>query len=348
MIICHIAPFAPNRCGLYEAARDMARADIVGGNDVMFIDAGITSNGVREEGKVGQIDDRAGFKLETADPALINESDVIVMHTGVYDSWLVKCQSPILWVIHGRPLACFRPELQGKGESYSLYQNLAQWKRTKKMIYFWEEFTPHWDVFVSDEKKLVFDYPVIDENRFNAFGEIHTLQNKGKYNLLICDSAREDIDLYEMVIGCIEAVKQIPGLKIHFYGFDFPIPNCWNIVLGRLKELGGLGDVSGRVTNMELVYRAVDCVISPNRIITRTIAESLCCNTPVIAQLGCKVADYTCDMADTYDVVDAIKTFINDYDSGTSKIGVFERSKVFNMHHYSNKMNEIYKEVVNK
>ncbi|MEY2669781.1 MAG: hypothetical protein RLZZ577_97 [Bacteroidota bacterium] len=44
MIICHIAPFAPNRCGLYEASRDMARADIVGNNQIIFIDAGITIN----------------------------------------------------------------------------------------------------------------------------------------------------------------------------------------------------------------------------------------------------------------------------------------------------------------
>lgn len=346
MLICHIAPFAPNRCGLFESARDMARADIHGGNDVIFIDAGITVNGVRQEHKIGAIDDRAGFKLETADPALINNADVIVLHTGVLDNWLVKCQAPIAWIIHGRPLACFRPELQGKGISYSLYQNLAQWPRTKKMVYFWPEFKPHWDVFLHDDKTACFDYPVIDENRFNPDGAKHTFETPGKYNILICDSSREDIDLYELAIGCIEAVKQIPGLKFHFYGFDFPIPNCWNIVLGKLKELGGLGDICGRVNPMENIYRAADCLISPNRIITRTIAESLCCGTPVISENGCKVADYTCNMSNPNDIVDAIKLFVNDYDNKQHKSGVLERAKLFNMTNYSNKMNEIYKEVV--
>ncbi len=346
MIICHIAPFAPNRCGLYEASRDMARADMVGNNQVIFIDAGITVNGVREEPLIGGIDDRAGFKLVTADPTLINIADVIILHTGVPDNWLVKCQAPIVWVIHGRPLACFRPELQNKTNSYSLYQNIAQWQRSKKMIHFWEEHIPHWDIFIPKEKQVCFDYPVVDENRFNINGQQHTLTNKGKYNILICDSSREDIDLYELVIGCIEAVKVIPDLKFHFYGFDFPIPNCWNIVLGKLKELGGLGDLSGRVGNMELVYRSCDCLISPNRIITRTIAEALSCGIPVISELGCKVADYTCNMANTKDIVEAIQLFVNDFDKNKHKDGVIERAKLFNMQNYSQKMNMIYEEVV--
>jgi glycosyltransferase involved in cell wall biosynthesis len=324
----------------------MARDYIHGGIDVIFIDTGITVNGAREEPQIGAIDDRAGFKLETADPALINDADVIIMHSGAPDIWIVKTQAPLIWVIHGRPLACFRPEINGKGQSYSLYRDVAEWKRTKKMLYFWSEFKPHWDVFISPEKSLCLDFPVIDENRFSADGTKHKLDNPGKYNLLVCDSNREDIDTYELTVGCIEAAKQIPGLKIHFYGIDYPISNAWNILLGKLKEVGGLGDVKPRVTNMELVYRACDCVISPNKIIVRTIAEALCCGIPVISQNGCKVADWSCDMSDANDVVDAIKLFVQHYDKGIHKEGVLQRSKNFNMKNYSKKMNEIYKEVI--
>ena len=216
------------------------------------------------------------------------------------------------------------------------------------MVYFWPEFKPHWDVCISEDKQVVFDHPVIDENRFSNFGSMHQIENKGMYNLLVCDSAREDIDLYELAIGCIEAAKQIPGLKVHFFGMEFPLANAWNIVLGKLKEIGGLGDVKPRVTNMELVYRSMDCLISPNRIEVRTIAEALCCGIPVIAENGCKVADWTCNMADPLDVAAAIKMYVDSHNQGTHKAGVLERSKSFNLKHYSNKMNQIYSELVIK
>ena len=346
MIICHIAPFAPNRCGLYEAARDMARADIVGGNEVIFVDAGITINGERQEPVIGQVDDRAGFKIVSVNPDMISEADVIIMHTGCSDNWIVKNQAPLIWAVHGRPLACFRPEIQGKMNSYSLYKHVAEWKRTKKMLYFWPEFKNDWSVFVPENKNLCLDYPVVDSNRFSPQGQSHILSEKGKYNLLVCDSEREDIGLYELVVGCIEACKKIKCLKIHFFGFDFPLPQCWDILLGKLKEVGGLGELQGRVTNMELVYRAMDGLISPNRIITRTIAEAISCHVPVITEYGCKVSNYWCNMALSNDVATTIQCFIDDLEAGANRKDIEEKAKLFSMKSYSKKMNEIYKEVL--
>lgn len=348
MVIVHIAPFAPTLCGLYEHARDMARADIEGGNQVIFIDAGVSINGVRQEGKINAVDDRAGFKLETAHPDMIMQADVIIQHTGCNDIWTVKTQAPIFWVIHGRPLACFRPETTGKANSYSLYSDLSKWPRAKKMIYFWPEFKEHWNVCIDESKHLIFDYPVVDENRFNNIGNVHTLENPGKYNFLICDSAREDVDLYETVVGCIESAKKFPNqFKFHFYGFDHPIPNCWSIVFDKLKSLGALGDLKARVNGMESIYKTCDCLISPNKIITRTIAESLCCGTPVIAQQPCKISDITCEFSDVNDFVEAITIFKNKFDNKEfDKQKIIERSKVFNMKNYYTRMNEVYKEVL--
>jgi glycosyltransferase involved in cell wall biosynthesis len=348
MNICHISPYAPSGCGLFEHARDMARADIAGGNNVIFVDAGITENGVRKEGVIGAVDDRAGFLLQTAHPDLIQEADVIIQHTGCYDIWTVKCQAPIIWAIHGRPLACFRPELQGKGESFSLYSDLSKWKRAKKMLYFWPEFTPYWQNVIPEEKLLCLDYPVIDQNRFNQNGDVYQFQNPGKYNFLICDSEREDIGIYELVNGCIMAAKKYPNLfKFHFVGsLDLPVKNCWNLVLGKLKELGALGDIVGRITNIESVYKASDCLISPNMIIVRTIAEGLSCGLPVIAEEGCKVADYTCNMSNPYDVLEAFDMFKTEFDNRKiDKSKIIERSKVFNMCNYSNAMNKVYQEI---
>jgi len=347
MIITHIAPFAPNQCGLYEAARDMVKADVLSGNNVYFVDAGTTVNGIRQDSKIGVSDNRGNFNLQTISHELIDDTDIIVMHTGCSDSWIVRNQAPIIWVIHGRPLACFRPEQTKNILSYSLYKNLSNWPRSKRFVYFWPEFTPHWQVMIDESKLCALDYPVIDETRFCNIGDKHKLQNEGRINLLVCDSSREDIDLYEMTLGLIEACKRISGLKIHFYGFDLPLSKGWDVLLSRLKELGGLGDLMGRVTDMEKVYRSVDGLISPNRIITRTIGEALCCGIPVITQNNCKLADYTCDMSDPLDIVEAINLFKIDFDNNRNdKESILNRSKVLNMTTYSEKINKLYTEVL--
>lgn len=351
MNIAHVAPFAVNRCGLYEAARDMARADILGGNTVSFIDAGVTSKGVRSEPVIGGVDNRSGFNLVTASPDMLNIADIIIMHTGFNDSYLVKNQAPLIWAVHGRPLACFKPERMKTGQSYSLYNTVSKWPRTKGMLYFWPEFKSHWENVLSD-KDIILDYPVIDETRFINNGDKFNLKNSGETNILVCDSEREDIELYELTVGLCEAAKKYKGLKIHFYGMDMPegkLANCHNILLGKLKKLGALGDVSGRIGDMEKLYNAVDCVISPNRIITRTIGEALSCGVPVISQNNRSnlLSDYTCDMAEPEDVVEAVGIFLNDKKNNLiNKSEIRKRSSVFSLKNYSNKMNEIYKNII--
>lgn len=346
MKIAHVAPFAPNRCGLYESARDMSAADIYGGHEVYFVDAGITVNGKRENPKIGAVDNRGNFKLETVNHSILDNMDVIIMHTGISDSWLVRNQAPLIWVVHGRPLACFRPERMNKTQAYSLYNTVAGWKRTKGMLYFWNEFKPFWDG-VLHGKDIVLDNPVIDENRFNYSNLKYTFQNKSDINFIVCDSEREDIDLFEMVAGIVQAAKIFKNkFKVHFFGLNMPLKNCWNIILGELKKCGGLGDVVGRVGDMEKVYRAGTCLISPNRIITRTIGESLSCGTPVISQNNRfnLMSDYTCDFSDSNDVIEAIKLFINDFDKNKiDRNKILERSKVFHKKVYSENMNSIYK-----
>jgi glycosyltransferase involved in cell wall biosynthesis len=155
--------------------------------------------------------------------------------------------------------------------------------------------------------------------------------------------------LYELVSGCVETARHIKGIKFHFYGFDFPIPNCWNIVLGKLKELGALGDLVGRVQGMEKIYKACDCLISPNSIITRTIGEALSCGIPVISNNNRfnMMSDYTCNIVDPEDVAEAIELFINDFDNRLiDKNEILNRAKNFNMENYSKKMNEVYKEIL--
>jgi len=342
----HISYFAPSRSGLYEASRDMCKADILGGNEAYFFDAGVPEKDGRANIRVGEVDERAGFKLTTSHPDKIQDMDILIMHTGIDDKYLVKSQSPVIWVVHGKPLDCYRPEMQASRASYTLYNELSKWPRAKYMLYFWPEYQPYWTCF-PEQKHLIFDYPVIDEDRFNNSGEVYQIKDKGKYNILVCDSDRADTDKFELIIAAIEVSKVIKGIKFHFVGLDMPFKNCERALLDKLQEVGGLGDIVQRTTSMEIIYKSMDLTFSPNRIINRVIAESLCCGTPIMTEIGCKVADYTTYVPNVKNVLTTFDRFTKDFDSkGIDRNIIIERSKIFNIKNYYTKMNEVYKEVL--
>lgn len=344
MKICHVLPFAPYRCGLYEAARDMIKADyLIGGHEVIIIDAGIIKDGkMVEEGKENQIDNRSDYKLITDNLNKIDEADIIIMHTGLSDNILVRTDAPLIWVVHGRPLACFRPEIQGKSQAYSLYHNVSKWSRTKKMLYFWPEYIPHWKP-IFQEKNLCLDYPVIDSKPFNQNLK-HTFSSTGKYNLILCDADREDYDIYETLIGVLEASKHIEGLKLHIYGLEFPLNNPYNILLGIMKEKGILGDLLPRTTELNKVFNSGDCLITPNHIITRTIGEAINAGLPIICQESSKVTPYSAKFNDTFNLVSTIQDFCEDFDAGIN-LNNKDLKEGMSLINYSNKMDKIYKEI---
>lgn len=347
MNIGHFAPFAPSRCGLYEAARDMCMADALSGHNALFFDTGVIDNNIQSEAKVNAIDERGNFKLITSSLADLNNIDLIVAHTGINDNWLARIDAPVIWVLHGRPLACFRPEVFGRNQSYSLSNTVGNWKRVKKLLYFWDEFTPYWENCIPKNKLHCLDFPPIDNYRFNSGGEKYKLKNPGKYNILICDSMREDFCNYETVNNLIEVCKIHKGIKVHFFGsIDFPIANCWNILLNKLKDLDSLGDIEGRITFLEQVYRSVDLVISPNRIITRTIGEAIMSNVPVLAHEKCKIAVYGADISNTKDFIEAFEIFKHDKDQNVDYTEVLQPIKeMLSLESYNKNIVELYKEV---
>ncbi|MFA4854190.1 MAG: hypothetical protein WC616_02435 [Candidatus Omnitrophota bacterium] len=326
----------------------MARADINIGHEVYFIDSGITVSDKREQPIVGGVDDRAGFKVITADPANIKLADVIVLHTGIPDEWLTGIKAPIVWVIHARPLAAFRPA-QNRGIDSFFYASIMKQPQIKKAVFFWPELEPYWKIVIPEEKLYAFDYPVVDEHRFSPTGEKHIVgkEHLGKFNGLICDSWREDIDIYETVCGAIEAARNIPGLKWHLYAFDNPVPECWTYLIDELKRLGAMGELCARMPDMEKVYRGFDFLLTPHRIVTRVIGEALSCGLPVIAANGCKVAQETADISDPHSVADAVKRMVNRItDSrGLVKGLALMEARKFNLNAFGAQMNRLYQEI---
>jgi len=155
MKIVHFAPFGPNACGMYEAARDMVVADHKAGHEVQFVDVGATSEDTskQDEPKVGVVDMRGDIQITTATPNVALDADILVFHTGVPDKWVVKTQAPIIFILHGRPAACFATEHKSDNYvSFSLAPILAGWPRVKKLVTFWRSHVNFWSPVVPDRK----------------------------------------------------------------------------------------------------------------------------------------------------------------------------------------------------
>ncbi len=345
MNIVHFVPFAPNACGLYEAARDMIVADRQAGHEVGLVDVGITTNGVHTPGIVGKEDDRGGTKVCSVDPIVARSANILIAHSGVPDPWFSVCQAPMIWVLHGRPAACFKPEQFGRGHSYTLMADVAMWPRVKALLTFWPFHVKYWNAILPQEKLVCLPAPPIDCGRFSPTGPIHDFgDKKGEWNVVIADSWREDVDLFEIVNGVIESAKERSDVKFHFYGVEDPLPSCWDRLLIVLRDLGALGEVWARRPNIEEIYRATDIVLSPHRITTRIVGEALCCGTPVIAAHGCEHATWTCKPDEPESVAASIREAISQLSSNNGRVKqqVQKKTKCLSLSEYNKSMSVVY------
>jgi len=347
MKIVHFAPFAPCGCGLYEAARDMVIADRLAGHEAELVDTGPTVNGVHGEGKPGQVDARGGTEVRTAEPGIAYSADLFVAHAGYLDQWIVQTQAPVIWILHGRPAACFRPEQFGSGNSYSCLASIARWPRVRKMVTFWPHHVPYWSPIIPPEKLVCLPAPPVDGKRFSPEGPTHDFGAMGStWNIAVAESWREDVDIYEISHGALELARQMAGVKFHFYSMENPL-RCWEHLLSEFRRLGALGEVWARRPNIEEIYRAADIVLSPQRIATRVVAEALCCGTPVVAATGCQVATATAPQDEPEQVAFAIKELILQLhaDAGEVKAKVRAAAEAFSLSRYSSAMNALYERI---
>jgi hypothetical protein len=316
----------------------MMKADWLVGNIPLAVDTGIKSDATCHEPQVGAVDDRGGFKVEIQNKDALNNVDIIVMHTYCPELWLVKNQSPIIWILHGRPAAAFRQEVEHETmTAYSAYGDVSHWPRVKKMIHFWPEYEKYWDLMIEKGKQEIFEYPAIDEERFSSEGDKWGIkpEDLGTINGLICDPRRDDIDRFDLIVGAYAASKAIPGLKWHFFGLDTPIKKVEERMLWELQKIGGLGTYIGRVHSMERVYRAFDFIYTPHRIITQIAGEAVACGLPVIAQHGNKVASQTVDVTNPDELARAILS-----------LKEHKNKSIPTLREFGERMNEVYKKVM--
>ena len=286
------------------------------------------------------------------------------MHSGAPDLWTVKCQAPLVLVVHGRPLASFRQEQKGDpGCSYLLIPELSSWPRIKALVHFWPEHRPYWEDLIQRDKHVVFDYPPIDQERFSPIGPVHIpgcdwgsgiidTSKRGEWNGLICDSWRDDVDIFEAACGALAAAKVVPGLKWHFYGMepgkDGKLRLCWEFLLSKFREIGALGEVFGRMAGMDSVYRGMDFLLTPHRIITRCIGEALTIGLPVIAQSGCKLANRIADIYSPEDVAYAVYDLVKEMkvDREAPKAEALRYSAHLDLKSFGAKMSNLYSSIL--
>ena len=348
MKIVHFAPFAPCACGLYEAARDMMIADKLSGHDAYMVDTGITRDGKKSPAKIDAKDKRGETEISTQNPIIVFDADVIIAHTGIPDQWIVQCQAPIVWILHGRPAACFRPEQFGNRNAYSLTARLAIWPRVKAMVTFWDYHVQYWKPIIPEDKLVCFPAPPIDEKRFSKDGHVYDYKTMGgECNIMIAESWREDVDIYEITFGVIAAAKILSGVKFHFYAMESPL-RCWNFLIEEMRRLGIKGEIFGRRTKIEEVYRAADILLSPQRITTRSVGEALSCGTPVIAAKGCDSATWNMIPDEPENVAETIKEAILDLVNKPDEINkrVEDATKAFSLSEYNNNMNRVYEKIL--
>lgn len=348
MKIVHFTPFAPSGSGLYEAARDMSVADTIAGHEVHIVDTGTRINGREfEAGSVGKTDDRGGIKIVSSDPVEAVSADILIAHTGMPTSW-VEGDIPMIWMLHGRPAACFRHEqVHEKSDAFSVINTIAQWPKVKMMITFWPHHVKYWEAFVPENKLVCFTSPPIDEKRFTPEGDVYDFgEHNGKVNILLADSCREDVDLYEIAHGAIEFAKRKTGAKFHFFAMNTR-HKMWGPVFQALADLGGLGEIQGRYKNISDVYRAADIVLSPHKITTRIIGEALCCGTPVIAGKGNRHATLTTVVDEPVRVADTIELLVYrlNHQAAIVQDKVTLSAKEFSLAVYNSQIGEVYQEL---
>jgi hypothetical protein len=336
MKIAHVTTFAPNSCGLYEASRNMMKADYLTGHEVFCVDTGINADLTKRPPRVGEIDDRSKYKIKVDHQDKMNDADIIVMHTYCPEVWYAKNQVPLIWICHGRPAAAWRQDVAHPTLAYQAYGNVSYWPRVKKCVHFWPEYKPYWDIIMEPGKQAIIDFPAIDEERFSQIGDKWDIkpEYRGKINGLICDPRRDDIDRFDLFVGAWNACKKIPVLKWHFFGLDNPFNKAEERMLWQIEQIGGLGTRISRVSEMERVYRAFDFLYTPHRIITQTVGEAVSCGLHVIAQHGNKVAAQTIDTSEPHQLINAIQN-----------LHKYENKKIPALREFGAKMNEIYKSV---
>ena len=266
MKICHAVAVTPHRCGLYETALDLARAERKLGHDARLIDS--TKMHADRGVPTGN-----GFNF-------IRECDVIVSHSGLSDA-MRKSGKPVVQIRHGRPRSTFLIESKGEGKIYTYLRNMRDDKQFVAWVTMWPEHKPYWELLLDKEVYVI--PPPVDLEAFTPDGptgyDWHG--QGGDINIVVADMWRKDKDPFDVINAFAVFANFHGNAKHHVFG-NLAQTRAWPTLAACLKDKGWLGQVPGHVTGLSNVYRAADMVITPHTIAVRTVREAMACGCPVV------------------------------------------------------------------
>lgn len=274
MRICHAAIFSPNRCGLYETARELITAERKLGVDARLVDPL-----PKKEFPVPESGEDRGAPI--ADMEWAKTADVVINHSGTDNTPLAKTDQPVLHIAHGRPLSTFMGERGGGAPGLTWQTQRRSDSRYIGAVTLWPEYEPYLRAIWRPKPVFVvpptvdLDYWAPGSSSFDFYGR------RADVNVIMTDPwSREDAQPYHCIHAFALFKSIVPNARLHMFAWD-----------GNKKALTGivnlLGDGGGMITrwvlNMRDVMRAADMLITANRIYTRSIREAMACGLQVVS-----------------------------------------------------------------
>jgi glycosyltransferase involved in cell wall biosynthesis len=280
MRIAHVAIATPGMCGLYETTRELAAAERELGVDARIVDPQPTPFHPGEE-------DRG---VPMADTSFLAKADVVADHSGIDKLGLERRRRPIVYVNHGRPASSFAMERNGGPPALSYWYKRDRDKRYRVVTTFWPEHVPYLEGIWSNTPVRAVSPPT-DLERWSPGPTPYDFAGQGgDINVVIADMWRDDVTPFPCIAAFLKFGEENPTARLHLYGLPDDRSGI-EVFLQVLRDRGQLGVAQGHARALEVVYRAADLVISPQRIYTRTLRESMACGAQVVSGRDADPAD---------------------------------------------------------
>ena len=292
MKIAHFSVFSPNLSGMYATVADMIRAERMQGIDAEFVDYDTDSKG-HVYSKVGLVDnDIVSMSPEWA----YKNADILVRHSMIVEP-IARIGIPIIMAMHGRPEYSFMLEHYNQSPVMSIMCNHEMDLKYAAYISFWKEHQLFWSLMMP-KRTITYIPTVVDLKKYNPDGEKFSFEKwGGNPNILIADLWREDITPFNAVTAtALFREKYVQDAKVHIFGLPPAGKGFVTQYAERLRAAGVVGEANIIVPFMAQVYRGADILVTPHKIATRVIRESLASGLPVVAGSGCPYTAYTADV----------------------------------------------------
>jgi glycosyltransferase involved in cell wall biosynthesis len=327
---------------MYETVRDMIAAERLAGHTSELVDTGVDG-----ERAIGGVDDRGGCRIETRRYSDVADFNVFVPSVELPPFFTEPTQAPIVAILHGRPESSFRlQQTDPKAPVYDLVAAKAANPRVKRLVSLWPEHLPYWCTIVPTEKLVSTTAPPCDLSLYAPDGPRHEFAaaDRGQVNILVADIWRPDADPFHVAHGLLLVAGRVDGLKVHFYACQSPL-GPWRYVFEAFQRVGALGETNGMMADLDQVMRACDLVVTPHRIATRIIRESLACGVPVVAGTPCQWTPYQAMPGDPLSVASVVEDVIED-DPATMREAARDMAAVFGLDRIGPELIAIYEQAI--